>query len=37
VPLIAGMTCSVSDVGAKGAPAENPNRGLLSQLMSHTG
>ena len=37
VPLIAGMTCSVSDVGAKGAPAANPNRGLLSQLMSHTG
>jgi multidrug resistance efflux pump len=34
VPLIAGMTCSVSVVGGKQAPAPKPDRGILDRLIS---
>jgi multidrug resistance efflux pump len=37
VPLIAGMTCSVSIVGGKQAPAPKPARGIFDRLMSGLG
>jgi multidrug resistance efflux pump len=37
VPLIAGMTCSVSVVGGKEAPATKHNQGIINQLMSGLG
>ena len=37
VPLIAGMTCSVSVVGGKGPPAAKRDRGFTKRLMSRLG
>ena len=37
VPLIAGMTCTVSVVGGKEAPATKQNRGIIDRLMSRLG
>ncbi|MBR1234228.1 HlyD family secretion protein [Bradyrhizobium sp. AUGA SZCCT0182] len=37
VPLIAGMTCSVSVVGGRQAPAPKPDRGILDRLISRLG
>lgn len=37
VPLIAGMTCSVSVVGAKPAPAPKPDQGIFDRLISRLG
>jgi multidrug resistance efflux pump len=37
VPLIAGMTCSVSVVGRKKAPAPKPDRGIFDRLISRLG
>jgi len=37
VTLVAGMTCSVSVVGGKEAPATKQNRGLINRLMSRLG
>lgn len=37
VPLIAGMTCSVSVVGGKGPPAAKRDRGFINRLMSRLG
>jgi multidrug resistance efflux pump len=37
VPLIAGMTCTVSVVGAKEALATKQNRGIIDRLMSRLG
>ncbi|MBT1514074.1 HlyD family secretion protein [Bradyrhizobium sp. SRL28] len=37
VPLVAGMTCSVSVVGRKKAPAPKPDRGIFDRLISRLG
>jgi multidrug resistance efflux pump len=37
VPLIAGMTCTVSVIGGKEAPATKQNRGVIDRLMSRLG
>jgi multidrug resistance efflux pump len=37
VSLIAGMTCSVSVVGGKEAPATEQDHGIINRLMSHLG
>ncbi|MBR1153985.1 HlyD family secretion protein [Bradyrhizobium sp. JYMT SZCCT0428] len=37
VPLVAGMTCSVSVVGGKQAPAPKQERGILDRLISRLG
>jgi multidrug resistance efflux pump len=37
VPLVAGMTCSVSVGGGKEAPATKQNRGLINRLISRLG
>ncbi len=37
VSLIAGMTCSVSVVGGKEAPATEQNHGIINRLMSRLG
>lgn len=37
VPLIAGMTCSVSVVGGKQARATKQNQGIINRLMSRLG
>jgi multidrug resistance efflux pump len=37
VPLIAGMTCSVSVVGGRQVPAPKPDRGILDRLISRLG
>jgi multidrug resistance efflux pump len=37
VALIAGMTCSISVVGGKEAPAPKHNQGIFNQLMSRLG
>jgi multidrug resistance efflux pump len=37
VPLVAGMTCSVSVVGGKQAPAPKPDQGIFNRLISGLG
>jgi multidrug resistance efflux pump len=37
VPLVAGMTCSVSVVGGKQAPAPKRDRGILDRLIGRLG
>jgi multidrug resistance efflux pump len=37
VPLIAGMTCSVSIVGGRQAPAPKQDRGIFDRLISRLG